>query len=173
MKCQICNVNDANIVFTQIINSEKFVLKICTECAKKKGISIEIEKPTQPKVSSLIGGLTGDLTVKNDKDIPDLTCKTCGLTFAEFKKKGLFGCDECHTYFGDHISSLLKQIHGTDVHEGKKPDTPTKEGKGGKEVISLRKLRTQLKKAVELEEYEKAAVIRDKIAALQEKKIQK
>ena len=170
MKCQICNKNEANIVFTQIINSEKIVLKICTECAKKKGISIEIEKPTQPKVSSLIGGLTGDLTYKDDKDIPDLTCETCGLTFAEFKKEGLFGCDRCHTYFGDHISTLLKQIHGTDVHEGKTPKIRIKDGE---EIVSLRKLRADLKKAIELEEYEKAALLRDKIAALQEKKIKK
>jgi protein arginine kinase activator len=170
MKCQICNSNEANIVFTQIINSEKIVLKICSDCAKKKGISIEIEKPTQPKISSFIGSVTGDLSDKDDKNIPDLTCETCGLTFAEFKKEGLFGCDKCHIYFGEHISTLLKQIHGTDIHEGKPPKMLSKKGA---KIVSLRKLQADLKKSIAVEDYEKAAVLRDKIAAMQEKKVNK
>ncbi|MFC1538555.1 UvrB/UvrC motif-containing protein [Candidatus Latescibacterota bacterium] len=170
MKCQICNNNEANIVFTQIINTEKIVLKICSECAKKKGISVEIDKPTQPKVNSFIGSITGDFVYKEDKDIPDLTCTVCGLTFAEFKKEGLFGCDQCHIFFGNHISNLLKQIHGTDIHEGKLPNALSKEGE---EILNLRKLREELKKSIDLEDYEKAAVLRDKIAILQEKKVKK
>ncbi|MFC1650783.1 UvrB/UvrC motif-containing protein, partial [Candidatus Latescibacterota bacterium] len=152
------------------INTEKIVLKICTDCAKKKGISIEIEKPTQHKKNSFIGSLTGDLVDKNDKNIPDLTCDECGLTFAEFKKEGLFGCDQCHIFFGEHISTLLKQIHGTDIHEGKLPKELSKEGE---EIMSLRKLRSELKKSIELENYEKAAVLRDKIEQFQKKKVKK
>ena len=42
MKCQICRERDANIVFTKIVNNDKMVLHICLECAKKKGLTIEI-----------------------------------------------------------------------------------------------------------------------------------
>ena len=91
MKCQICNVNEANIIFTQIVNNEKIVLQICSECAKKKGISVEIEKPSKPQINSFIGSFTGYFSEKEEKEIPDLTCNICGLTFAEFKKTGLFG----------------------------------------------------------------------------------
>ncbi|MFC1489944.1 UvrB/UvrC motif-containing protein [Candidatus Latescibacterota bacterium] len=146
------------------------MLKICSDCAKKKGISIEIEKSSKPKINSFIGSLTSDLADKDDKDIPDLTCDVCGLTFAEFKKDGLFGCDQCHIFFGEHISTLLKQIHGTDTHEGKLKKVLSKEGV---EIKSLRKLRSDLKKSIEIEDYEKAAVLRDKIAELQEKKAKK
>ena len=170
MKCQMCNKNEANIVFTQIINNEKIVLQICIECAKKKGLSIEIEKalsPSPPLHESFLGSLTGQLGKKEDDDIPDLKCGVCGLTFAEFKTSGLFGCDKCHEAFGAHIKKLLKQIHGTAVHEGKEP-----------EVVSinigikqqLKKLQSDLKHCVEIEDYEKAAKLHDRITKLQKEK---
>lgn len=170
MKCQICNKNEANIVFTQIINTEKIVLQICTDCARKKGISVEFEKPSQPKVHSFIGSLTGALGEKEDKEIPDLTCDICGLTFAEFKKNGLFGCDKCHVAFGEHISNLLKQIHGTDVYNGKSPEKLSEEGE---KMYQLKSLRTELQHCIEMEDYERAAELRDKIAEVEGKRINK
>ena len=167
MKCQICKNNEANIIFTQIINDEKIVLHICSECAKEKGISVEFEKPSKPKVNSLIGGFTGEFLEKNEKSVPDLTCNNCGLTFAEFKAEGLFGCEKCHIAFGEHISKLLKQIHGTDVYEGKFPEELSEEG--GK-LQQLKNLRNELKQSIDKEEYERAAEIRDKIAAIEREK---
>lgn len=166
MICQICKKNEANIVFTQIVNNEKIVLQICTECAKKKGISVEIEKPSYPKVHSFIGSLTGDIGEKSEKEIPDMTCNICGLTFAEFKKSGLFGCDKCHTAFGEHISNLLKQIHGTDIYEGKLPDELSGEDE---KIQKLRSLRSELKRCIELEDYERAAKLRDRISEIEGK----
>ena len=170
MKCQLCNKNEANIVFTQIINNEKIVLRICTDCAKEKGISVEFEKPSQPKVHSFIGGLTGILGEREDKKIPNLKCNVCGLTFAEFKKNGLFGCDRCHVAFGEQISNLLKQIHGTDVYVGKSPEKLSEEGE---KINQLKGLRAELNRCIELEEYERAAELRDKIAEAEGKRINK
>ena len=170
MKCQICNKNEANIVFTKIINNEKIILRICTDCAKKKGISVDFEKPSQPKVYSFIGSLTGVLGEKEDKEIPDLACDVCGLTFAEFKKNGLFGCDKCHVAFGEQISNLLKQIHGTDVYDG---ETPEKLSEEGKKIQHLKGLRAELECCIELEDYERAAELRDKIAEAEGKRINK
>ena len=166
MKCQICKKNESNIVFTQIINNEKVVLQICSECAQKKGISIEIESPTPPKIASFIGGFTAVSTENVDADIPDLTCPNCGLTFAEFKHEGLFGCDQCHTAFGEHVSSLLKQIHGTDVYEGNVPEKLSVEGKA---MRQLKKLRDDLRHSIDAEDYEKAAELRDRISELEGK----
>jgi len=170
MKCQICNKNEANIVFTQIVNNEKIVLQICSECAKKKGISVEIEKTSYPKVHSFIGSLTGDIGEKDEKEIPNLTCNVCGLTFTEFKKNGLFGCDKCHAAFGEHISNLLKQIHGTDIYEGKLPNDLSGEGE---KIKKLRRLHSELKRCIEMEDYERAAGLRDRISEIEGKKITK
>lgn len=180
MKCQICNNNEANIIFTQIINNEKIVLQICSECARKKGLSIEIDSvTTSHSPESFLGGLFGASVKKDEKDVPDLKCSVCGLTFAEFKKTGLFGCDACLEAFGVYLTNLLQQIHGTTVQTG----STVQEGtivqnnqipKGPKKEIEMKneleKLRIQLKKCVEVEEYENAAKLRDRIAVLEKGK---
>jgi protein arginine kinase activator len=168
MKCQICQKNEANIIFTQIINNEKEVLHICSDCAKEKGISVTIEKPSHPKGNPFVGSLTGGLTESDEKSIPDLTCDVCGLTFADFKRIGLFGCDNCHKAFGEHTPSLLKQIHGTVVYCGKNPGELSEEGE---KLQQLQNLRARLQQCIETEDYERAAVIRDKIADLESKSI--
>lgn len=174
MKCQVCHDKEANIIFTQIVNGEKMVLHICSDCAQDKGISMTIEKPSHPKmgeksphpkVASLIGGVSGG-TEETDTEahVPDLTCNVCGLTFSEFRKTGLFGCDACHVAFGEHIPRLLKQIHGTDVYGGKTPGDLSDEGTV---FHQLKSLRMQLKQCVDAEDYERAAVLRDKIGELE------
>lgn len=176
MKCQICKKNEANIIFTQIVDDEKIVLQICSKCAAEKGISIAIEKPTAPKVNSLLGSVTcvfgekvseTDTGKKEEAVDPDLACAECGLTFVEFKKTGLFGCDKCHRVFGKYIRNLLKQIHGTDVYEGKSPKTISPEGE---KIQQLKVLRAELKRRIDGEEYERAAELRDRIADLEGKK---
>jgi len=164
MKCQICKGNEANIIFTQIVNNEKIVMQICSECAKKKGLILEFQKEPFSPVESLVGSLTVDPGTKDSESIPDLKCTVCGLTFAEFKKSGLFGCDKCHEAFGNHITKLLKQIHGLNKHEGKIPLDISGEVDVYKEI---KKLRSKLDRYVKREEYEKAAEIRDRINTME------
>jgi len=164
MKCQICHQNEAQIVFTQVVSTGKVVLHICTECARNKGLSIEIEH-TQPSISaaSFLADYGGEKE-KPEEDVPDLVCGTCGLTYAEFKESGLFGCDRCHLAFDQHVRRLLKQMHGTAVHIEAVP-------KHVAEKItlkqSIKELKHQLRESVKNENYERAAELRDRIAALE------
>ena len=164
MKCHMCNQNEANIVFTQIVNNEKIILQLCSECARKKGLSVEIETAVSQSQESILSGLTGPSAHKVETKIPQITCPVCGLTFAEFTKSGLFGCDKCHEAFGEQVTSLLKQIHGTTVHEGKIPQMA---GDENNIDLQLKTLRMELKRSVEKENYERAAELRDKITTLE------
>ncbi len=176
MKCQICKKNDARIVFTQIVNNEKMVLHICPECAREKGLSIEIDiSPAahdSHSVEKLLKGFTSQNDLPEDEgeqggDYPDLTCETCGLTFRDFKKEGLFGCDSCHVTFSDYLEDILRQIHGTAVHDSEPPKTDENVVGARHE---LKRLREKLKHCVEIENYEEAAEIRDRIAEIQKEK---
>ena len=139
-------------------------MQICSECAKKKGLTLDISPALPSQVESLIGSLIANTQTAEDDSVPDITCSVCHLTFAEFKKTGLFGCDKCHESFGNHIVNLLKQIHGVTKHEGKIPY----ECDGDVDVRKeLKELRSKLKRYVETEEYEKAAEIRDRISVLE------
>lgn len=166
MKCQICNKNEANIVFTQIIDNEKIVLNICSECAKIKGITVEIGKPSQPKMDEFFfedNFTEEEIKVEESKEEKTF-CETCGLSFSEFRKSGLFGCENCHLAFGEYIPNLLKQIHGTEVYKGSKPGELSEEAK---QLNKLNKFRSELKKCIETEDYEQAAKLRDSIAVLE------
>jgi len=92
-----------------------------------------------------------------------LLCSNCGLSYADFKKRGRLGCEECYTAFESKLTGLIKRIHGTTLHTGKipsvNPQPLTRE-------IEMRKLRERLKQAIDREEYEEAARIRDEMKRL-------
>jgi len=139
-------------------------MQICSDCAQKKGLTMEFPKEMPIPVESLVGSLIVDPDTKQSESVPDLSCAGCGLTFAEFRKSGLFGCDKCHEAFGVHIKKLLKQIHGQNTHEGKEPLELSGEVEVKKKI---KRLRSKLDRYVKSEEYEKAAEIRDRLIDLE------
>lgn len=167
MKCQICHKNEANIVFTQIVNNEKVVMQICSECAQSKGLTIAYPKKDKDHIESLVGSLGDNQSEKHSDDTPDISCSVCGLSFTEFKKSGLFGCNNCVDAFGEHVEKILKQIHGATRHEGKEPGETSSSVSVNRE---LRILRDRLRKCVEREQYEMAAEIRDQINVLEQER---
>ncbi|MFA6470611.1 MAG: UvrB/UvrC motif-containing protein [Candidatus Latescibacterota bacterium] len=166
MKCQICKSKNANIIFTKIVNNEKITLNICADCAREKGLTINLTSEEDQQSELLFESDSIIFGMHDKTDFPEITCRQCGLTFAEFKKSGFFGCDQCIESFGPHMEDILKQIHGSSVHEGK---TPLKISDDRELIKHLRSLRSRLKRCIESEEYERAAEIRDKIASLEDK----
>jgi protein arginine kinase activator len=59
------------------------------------------------------------------------------------------------------LSTLLKKIHGSNQHLGKTPARIPQEDK--KKMESIQDLKTQLMYAIQSEDFEKAAQLRDKI----------
>src|SRR5918997_73979 len=91
-------------------------------------------------------------------------CDACGVTWTEFRQGGLFGCPNDYTLFEKDLTPLLQRAHeGATHHVGK---VPTRRGGTGvpmKRQVDLTKLRKELAKAVEAEDYERAAKLRDQI----------
>lgn len=168
MKCQICHTNEANIVFTQIVDNEKIVMQICTECAQKKGISIEFHSADSMhhEISSFNTGGESSHT-SHDEVIPSVACENCGLTFGEFKKTGLFGCDKCHESFGDLLDPILMQLHGVKYHSPGYVEQGVRKHRPVSQKKILKQLTEELRNCVLKEEYERAAELRDRIAELQ------
>jgi protein arginine kinase activator len=74
------------------------------------------------------------------------------------------GCGECYKTFGKELESIFKNVQSSSRHNGKFPQ------KAGAEHLMKReldKLRLTLAKAVESEEYEEAAKLRDRIRELE------
>lgn len=163
MLCDICGKNQATVHLTEIIDEQMNELHLCEECAQQKSAQME----SQFGLGDLLAGLTDfGKTGKKEAEAIDVKCPNCGLTYADFRKIGRLGCSECYTAFKKYLAPLLKRIHGSSQHIGK---SPVRTGKASKKKANIQELRDSLQKAVENEEFEEAARIRDQIKQLERK----
>ena len=160
MLCDICHKNEATVHLTEIVNEKVTKLNLCEECAKAKGAEME----EHFGLSDLLAGLS-DLGAPIESEAGDtVKCRECGLTYRDFKKIGRFGCGGCYEIFKTHIAPLLKRIHGADRHAGKVPITV---GKTVRDARTLQELKVRMEKAIQTEEFEEAARLRDRIRELE------
>lgn len=161
MKCQNCGKNNANVRYTQVINGDKMELFLCDECANEMNIGMNFDFGINDVFSSFFDDFTGFKTVA----IPEVTkCKTCGLSYDEFSKSGMLGCEKCYDTFSNRLDGILKRMHGSNRHLFSKK---TEEKNENKTEMEINKLKAELETCIEKEEYEKAAVLRDKIKKLE------
>ncbi len=169
MKCSVCHENDATIHLTEIISNQVIKLHLCEECAKKRGISFTEGFPFPHfSLADLLAGLT-DLGIEAEpRVVTTLRCPTCHLTYSDFKESGRLGCSDCYRTFAKQLAPLLKRIHGSPQHIGKKLATTV--AIAPEEKVSIQnkreKLEKELKEAIKKEEYERAAEIRDQLKRL-------
>lgn len=166
MLCQDCNQKESTVHLTQIVNNKKVVLNLCRDCAEKRGFHSPFENmpfPLAEFVTGMVGVGKKPLSKAGRRAGRVKKCPTCGMTFDDFGKIGRLGCGQCYVTFNDGLSDLLRKIHGSCDHRGKIPagteDTM-------KPIREERVLREELKKAVEKENFEEAARLRDKIKEL-------
>ncbi|MDA7822956.1 UvrB/UvrC motif-containing protein [Opitutales bacterium] len=131
-------------------------MDLCEACAQEKGV-------TNPDNLS-IGNLLDDNQPKIDASTASMTCESCGTTHQEFKKGGRLGCEACYHVFRPVLEPLLDGMHAGIKHLGKVPSRSVKK-KSAEENEGI--LQKELKKAVEEENYEKAAELRDRLKKLQ------
>lgn len=165
MTCNVCGKNQATVHLTEIIDDQITELHLCEECAQKKGAQME----SHFGLSNLLAGLadTGSQFTTKSKLEAKLKCRKCGLTYEDFKKIGRLGCGECYTVFRDALLPLLKRIHGSSQNVGKAPTK--KVVKMVKSKNELQELKERLQKAIQNEQFEEAARLRDKIRELEKK----
>jgi protein arginine kinase activator len=163
MLCQDCHERAAVIIFTQIINNEKTVLRLCKECAEKRGLQPPLANANFP-LGNLLAGMAEEEGKGETEEMKALACSQCGLTYTDFKKTGRLGCSECYETFAVGLKPLLRKIHGSNQHLGKIPTFAREHVQWKKDI---RKLRDSLRKAIKAEEFEKAAALRDRIREME------
>ncbi|AOT71116.1 UvrB/UvrC motif-containing protein [Geosporobacter ferrireducens] len=163
MLCESCNKRNATVHVTKILNGNKTELHLCEQCAKQ---SEEMAFDASFTINNFLTGLLDsiqDSPIKVDY-IKTTKCDHCGMTYGKFKQLGRLGCGQCYNAFHEKLLELIKRVQGNEVHSGKMPKRS-----GG--VIRLKKeikkLKLQLDEVIRKEEFEKAAVLRDKIRELE------
>lgn len=163
MQCDICGTKKATVHLTEIIDEQISELHLCEECAREKSVQME----QQFGLADLLAGLTDFSKQAKDVEKVKAKCSSCGVTYDDFRKLGRLGCSECYVSFREYLGVLLKKIHGSNQHLGKAPVTVPVADKGKME--SLQDLKNQLQKAIQVENFEEAARLRDKIHELERK----
>ena len=160
--CQACGKKPATIHYTEIVNDNMVTLNLCSDCAGEKGV--KVEGVGGYGLGDLVAGLIDTTASSEAERIGKVSCPTCGYDYSEFKKVGRFGCPDCYTAFETQLISVLRHVHGSTHHAGKVP--PSVRSRAGlRQRVST--LRDDLSRAIESEEYEKAATIRDEIRDLE------
>lgn len=166
MLCDLCHKREAIIHITEVINDQARELHVCQKCAEAEGIKMQ----QNFGISDLLSGLVEFPSFIEEEKV--LKCPNCGMTYSDFRKLGKLGCGSCYTAFREVLMPLLKNIHGSGHHAGREPkkEVEAKKLKPPKTEDRIAELKDKLQKAIQSEEYEQAAVLRDKIRALEKEK---
>ena len=200
MLCQKCNKNIATVFVTTIVNGQNSQMYLCTECAKEFHSSMNPDMQIPFPIDDILSKMginedvleswkswMGDLEeVENKKEIKiqaekkeisdkvekeevvDIKCNLCNTTFSEYKKTGKLGCSKCYSNFEEELKPIKEGIYGYSDHIGKFPKDVHKDVEAIREVEELKQ---QLNIAIEKEEYEQAAELRDRILELESNNI--
>ena len=166
MLCEKCKKNTATVCVTTIINGDKTVKNLCPECAEQEGhlnmtIPFDQDFSWQNLWPTIFSLGQGDLP----RGKSNQSCPYCHLSFQEFAKGGRLGCSHCYETFQSSLASILSRVQGSEQHTGKFP----KRLAGVKGIErQIQALRGQLQQAIEVENFELAATLRDEIKGLQE-----
>lgn len=163
MKCEMCGKNEAIVHVRQIMGNKAVDLHLCSDCAAKSGISDQ-DQIVDLTVSQLLTGLMDAGEGTAEKNTEGM-CPVCGLSVQEFRRTGKTGCPECYEFFRQDILGMLENVSGVGRHRGKLP----KKLRSYKTLmVDKQILKQQLKEAVEREDYEAAAALRDRIRSFEE-----
>ena len=156
MLCCICKEREANVHYTQIEEGKMQKVDLCEECAKTKGVN----DPASFSMADLLLGLGASAEIEEAAGGTELKCPRCGFTQADFKKAGRLGCPECYKTFAEPLGGLLKTMHKGTRHVGKVPESLCQTRDLSDRVKALEK---RLAKAIESEDFEEAALLRDEL----------
>jgi protein arginine kinase activator len=170
MRCEHCGEREAVVHLVQVVQGAKTELHLCEPCAAEKGVETGTPSgkfPLHDFLASL--GKSGTEQAEVGADVP---CPACGATLRDFRQTGRLGCAECYRAFDGPLRDLLRRLHGSAMHVGERYVTPAVPGAAPAAApaparATLADLKERLRRAIETEDFELAAELRDRIRVLE------
>lgn len=157
-KCRRCT-KPATLHVTEIRAGEAVIIHLCDTCAREY-----LEQNPENTAPAMTTDLASKLEELMAETHSPAVCPNCGISFNEFRESGRFGCSQDYTEFMTELLPLLENIHEDTEHKGKRPRSTVV---GTEEQGKLIQLRNEQRQAIEEEDYESAARLRDEIATLE------
>ena len=162
MHCDHCN-KPAVVHEVTVKNGVKKEVHLCEEHAAEAGIAPPGHQPIGQLLTQFVVSQTGSGARKSGGQSRK-ACQTCGMTYARFRKSGILGCANCYDAFVDQLSPLIERAQNAGTHHVGK--APKRTDKTISHHVQRQRLLRQLDEAIEQEQYEKAAKIRDMLNEL-------
>lgn len=154
--------NKHQVKIKAIVDGQEQIIYLDSEKAEKMGFHSPLENHPFP-LNDFLEMTCNEPKRRKSLRTSEPVCPNCGLTFSDFAEIGRFGCGFCYGAFRVKLEKLLTRIHGSNRHCGHvQPDSDKKSSN----FLKVKRLNDELKEAVQTEDYERAAEIRDKLNGL-------
>lgn len=158
--CSVCS-KPAVYHVTLLKNGDVNELHLCETHFHDYMQKPDNEESTESFIESLLPESEMDERRQQDEE---LVCPNCGITYREFRERGRFGCPYDYEAFRERLVPLLTNIHNATQHTGK---VPRRAPMTSENQLKLIQLRRELSVAIDQEDYEEAARLRDEIRTLE------
>ncbi len=179
MLCEKCRQREATVHKQVIINGVAHSEHLCAECAAKA------RGGRDPFASFFHNALFGDgffgqpftnwlepffgfggqaiQQTENNEGVG--VCPSCGMSWDEFQRNGFLGCNDCYEHFKEALPPLMQELHnGTTAQTISK----TTNAASAAPMSAKEHLEQEMARAIEAENFEEAARLRDAIKALEQ-----
>jgi protein arginine kinase activator len=164
MPCEQCREREAVIHLTQIVNEQVTTLHLCERCAAEKGVESPGSQPKTP-LGTFLAAMGQELPEQVPAPKSGESCPRCGGSLQDFRESGRLGCPDCYRAFEVPLRDLLRRLHGSTHHMGER--YADREPAAPQERHHAAELREQLRLAVETENFELAAELRDRLRVVE------
>lgn len=161
MLCDVCNENDVVITLTEIDGDGVRQLRLCERCAAERGVQTSVSAP-KPQIGSFLQSVHQQVAASEGDAV---RCSFCSSTLRDFRQTGRLGCAHCYTAFEQSLRDLLRRVQGSSQHMGRQYQGPSDTRMLA--VGTASQLRERLQRAVENEQFELAAALRDQLRGME------
>lgn len=161
MLCESCKERDAVVDHIKVLPSGVQHVHLCEKCAAAKGVETTITMQQHP-----LGDILQAVQQQASAATSDASsCGFCGATARDFRLSGRLGCAHCYEAMENSLRELLRRLHGNSKHVGQRYVAPLVQMES--KVDSVHDLEDRLRRAVESEQFELAAELRDRIRVIE------
>lgn len=170
MHCDKCNKKKVTVMYHENIGGSIRTLRLCADCAREMEQAGELEE-----ISAAFAAFSSPMLSVSDrphrlaqaatpKMVGDRVCSVCGIKECELVGSGRAGCATCYEVFENLWSGSDEDKRGAGEYRGQVPRLVRVRSEN---VRQMSLLRAQLVDAVKGEQYEQAAILRDRMRELE------
>lgn len=162
MICQRCHRSEAVIRYAEVVDGRVSHLMLCPACHAEvvqggsAGFEIAGKAPLRRVRSAR--------SMAEDPATALESCPSCGVEWHEILDRSRVGCAQCYDNFAPKLRTVLRDMHIGTRHIGKRPRFDDSRERFRSELQTKRSL---LRSALDAEDYEEAARLRDGIRDLE------